>query len=218
MRAAAAFEPCPKRPSELKRYCTTVLPPDRSGLFGLGRRMNGDRSGDHMLDSDQERWLTYAEAGRLLGISTQAARMLAKRRGWTRRTPNAYGDRALVLVPADAIVHARSPSLDVRMEDAISGERGEPNGHDQVNVRPLESAVEVLREQLGIVNRQVNDERVRADRAEQRADDERKRADEERARADRERDRADRAERRITELQAPRRWWQWRRRASESAP
>jgi hypothetical protein len=34
-----------------------------------------------------ERWLTYAEAGAALGISPAAARMLAKRSGWARRTP-----------------------------------------------------------------------------------------------------------------------------------
>ena len=183
--------------------------------------MNGDRSGDHMLESDQERWLTYAEAGKLLGISTQAARMLAKRRGWTRRTPNAYGDRAVILVPSDAIIQARSPSVDARTGNVNESDRGELNGHVQANVQALESALEVLREQLGIANRQVNDERGRADRADERADDERKRADDERVRADRERDRADQAERRVIELlaeqraqqeaQQRRRWW-WQRR------
>src|SRR5918997_388818 len=74
------------------------------------RRMIGVRSGNKMLDfdqSNQERWVTYAQAGELLGISTQAARMLAKRRGWARRTPNAYGDRALVLLPTDTVVQPR---------------------------------------------------------------------------------------------------------------
>src|SRR3954468_24047367 len=82
--------------------------------FGLVRghtpfeqRMVSVRSENKMLESDQsnqERWVTYAQAGELLGISTQAARMLAKRRGWARRTPNAYGDRALVLLPNDVAV------------------------------------------------------------------------------------------------------------------
>jgi hypothetical protein len=112
--------------------------------------------------------------------------------------------------------------LGVRTENVIGGEQGEPNGYDQVNVRVLEGAVEALREQLGVANRQINDERGRADRAEQRADDERKRADDERARADRERDRADQADRRVSELMTEqraqqeshqrRRWW-WQRRS-----
>ncbi len=37
-----------------------------------------------------ERWLTYAEVGELLGISTGAARQLVRRHKWPRRTPNEY--------------------------------------------------------------------------------------------------------------------------------
>lgn len=159
-----------------------------------------------MPDQTQEHWVTYAEAGKLLGISAQAARMLAKRRGWPRRTPNAYGDRALVRVPADAIVQPRAASLDVRTGYVVDGDQAKPNGHDQVNVQALEGAVEALREQLGILNRRIEEERALTT-------DERKRADAERARADRERDRADQAERRIAELQRPatarRSWWRW---------
>jgi hypothetical protein len=165
-----------------------------------------------MFDQDQECWVTYAEAGKLLGISAQAARMLAKRRGWARRTPNAYGDRALVLVPADAIVQPRSALLEVHTGHVINGDKAEPNGHDQANVRALESAVEALREQLGILNRRIEEERALTN-------DERRRADTERARADHERDRVEQAERRVAELLAERaapqpppqrRWWRWR--------
>src|SRR3954471_15878831 len=123
-----------------------------------------------MLDQDQARWITYAEAGQLLGISAQAARMLAKRRGWARRTPNAYGDRTLVLVPADVIVQPRSALLGVRTGHVISDDQAEPNGHDQVNVRALEGAVEALREQLGVLDRRIEEERARADRERERAD------------------------------------------------
>src|SRR4051812_18275843 len=103
-----------------------------------------------MPDGDQQRWLTYAEAGELLGISAQAARMLAKRRGWARRTPNAYGDRARVFVSPDTVVQPRAGLDAVRSGNVITSERGTPNGHDQVNVQPLEQAIELLREQLGI--------------------------------------------------------------------
>ena len=130
-----------------------------------------------MLDQDQERWVTYAEAGKLLGISAQAARMLAKRRGWARRTPNAYGDRALVLVPADAIVQSRSVLLGVRSGHVINGDQAKPNGHDQVNVRALEGAVEALREQLSILNRRSEEERAVTNNERRRADTERERAD-----------------------------------------
>jgi hypothetical protein len=185
--------------------------------------------GDRMLEPDQGRWVTYAEAGELLGVSAQAARMLAKRRGWARRTPNAFGDRALVLLPADAIVQPRSASFAVHTGNVIPGDRAEPNGHDQVNVRALEGAVEALREQLGIVNRQIAeeralaaDERARADRAERQADEERTRADQERGRADRAEQRAasdrvwsDEVEKKVEairlEIAARRSWSVWRR-------
>jgi hypothetical protein len=43
--------------------------------------------------------MTYAEIAELLGISTGAARQLARRHKWPRRTPNEYGAVAHVLVP-----------------------------------------------------------------------------------------------------------------------
>jgi hypothetical protein len=145
------------------------------------------RSGNKMLQSDQsnqERWVTYAQAGELLGISTQAARMLAKRRGWTRRTPNAYGDRALVLLPTDAIVQPRIALSAERTGHTTGGDSDQPIAPDRVNVQLFADAIEALREQLGITHRQVEEANARADRAELRADNERRRADEERARAE----------------------------------
>ena len=126
-----------------------------------------------MLESDQDHWLTYAEAGEVLGISAQAARMLAKRRGWARRTPNAYGERAQVMVPANAIVQPRTALLGVRTGSVITLDQGIPNGHDHLNVQVFEQAITVLRDQLEAANRRADDDRVRADRAEQRADEER---------------------------------------------
>jgi hypothetical protein len=200
-----------------------------------------------MLASDQECWVTYAEAGKLLGISTQAARMLAKRRGWARRTPNAYGDRAMILVPSDAIDQARTGSLGVRTGYATDSDQTEPNQLDQENVRALENAIDVLREQLGTAHQQVKEERSRADRAEQRADEERARADraEEqitglrcelaeartaeqlktteadnlRRRLDAEADERREVQAQLTSLltTSRRRWWRWRRRG-KTAP
>jgi hypothetical protein len=138
-----------------------------------------------MFESDEERWLTYAEAAQLLGISAAAARMLAKRRGWPRRTPNMYGDRARVLVPVDATVQPRSASYAERSGHVITGDREGPNGRDQVNVRALDQAITALQEQLEIANarasraeRLFDEERQRADRAERHLDEERKRVDE----------------------------------------
>jgi len=129
-----------------------------------------------MLEPGGERWLTYAEVGALLDISAAAARMLAKRRGWPRRTPNMYGDRARVLVPDDVAVQPQSASYAARAGHVITREQDAANGHDQANVR----AITALCEQLAAANH-------RADRAERLFDEERQRAE--------------RADRRVDELQ-----------------
>src|SRR4051812_2623450 len=51
----------------------------------------------------EERWLTYAEVGHLFGISAEAARAMARRQKWPRRTPNDHGALARVLVPDDRL-------------------------------------------------------------------------------------------------------------------
>ena len=140
-----------------------------------------------MLESDQssqERWVTYAQAGELLGISTQAARMLAKRRGWARRTPNAYGDRALVLLPAEMVVQPRIALTTEHTGYTTGSVSDQPIPPDRVNVQPFADAIEALRKQLGIAHRQMEEANARADRAELRADSERRRADEEHARVE----------------------------------
>src|SRR3954454_7009041 len=145
------------------------------------------RSGNRMFESDQsiqERWVTYAQAGEMLGISTQAARMLAKRRGWARRTPNAYGDRALVLLPSDMAVQPHTALSAEHTGYTTRSDADQPIASDQVNVQPFANAIEALREQLGIAHRQVEEANARANRAELRADNERRRADEDRARAE----------------------------------
>ena len=121
-------------------------------------------SGEIVRESDQEHWLTYAELGQLLGISSAAARMHAKRRGWPRRSPNMIGDRARVLVPADATVQPRSALFDERASHVITRDQGEPNELDQANVRLIEQAITALSEALAA-------ERVRVTRAEQRIDE-----------------------------------------------
>jgi hypothetical protein len=113
-----------------------------------------------MTESDQERWLTYVELGRLLGVSSTAARMHAKRRGWPRRSPNMIGDHARVLVPDDAVVQRRAAN-DQRVfvaqmyDGANSG--AEP---DQAERAAICSAITALSEALGA-------ERERVIRAEQ---------------------------------------------------
>jgi hypothetical protein len=116
-----------------------------------------------MPEADQDRWLSYAEVGQLLGISASAARMHAKRRGWLRRTPNAIGAHALVLVPLDAAVQRRAAA---DHPPFVAHKVTEPNGVDQANVQAISSAIATLREQLVTANQWAQAERGRADRAE----------------------------------------------------
>jgi len=71
-----------------------------------------------------DEWLTYSEAGKRLGISTAAARQLSRRRDWQRRTPNAYGIPATVLVPGEVLENASNT-------DAVPQTDGVRTGHEQ---------------------------------------------------------------------------------------
>ena len=130
-----------------------------------------------MLDQDQGRWLTYAEAGQQLGISPEAVRQLARRRGWPRRTPNAYGGLATILVPDDAPVRPR-PGVDGGYE------RGTPGQPVTGLIRPDNSSVraseppdmirlirEIMEGLVTPLREQLDRERDRADRAELRAEE-----------------------------------------------
>ena len=117
-----------------------------------------------MSDSDRERWLTYAEVGELLGITSAAARMLAKRRGWARHTPNAYGDRARVLVPADAVAGSRSRSA---LNGELHGEQRAPS----VAIDMLNMIREMLGEIVTPLSTQLDHERRRTDEAIRQAND-----------------------------------------------
>jgi hypothetical protein len=109
-------------------------------------------------DVDRESWLTYAEVGKLLGITSAAARMLAKRRGWARRTPNAYGDRARVLVPADAAVASRSRSA---LNGELHGEQRAPSA----SIDMLNMIREMIGEIVTPLTTQLDHERRRTDEA-----------------------------------------------------
>jgi hypothetical protein len=138
--------------------------------FGLDRAVCGLCSGEIMVGPEGERWLTYAEVGQLLGISAAAARMLAKRRDWPRRTPNMYADRARVLVPDDPAVQPRSAPYAEPSAHVSTSDREGPNGRDQANVRVFEQAITALQEQL-------ERERSRVDRAESHLEEARGRLD-----------------------------------------
>jgi hypothetical protein len=109
------------------------------------------------MSSDGGEWLTYAEAGERLGISAAAARQLSRRRGWQRRTPNAYGVPAQILVPEEALEQPTQGNAD-----------GDRTGHDE---RDTSAAAFTL------LARQLEREQGRADRAERLLEDERRRVE-----------------------------------------
>jgi hypothetical protein len=105
-----------------------------------------------MPEADLDRWLTYAEVGNLLGISASAARMHAKRRGWQRRSPNAVGAHAMVLVPPDVAVQPRAAA--------------ESNGETRPSLTDtLPVLREFVREIVAPLAAQLEHERRRADDA-----------------------------------------------------
>ncbi len=73
-------------------------------------------------------WLTYAEAAECLGLTTEAVRALARRQKWDRRSPNAIGGQAWVLVPADRL-NTKHPTV------ATNGQTGSTNGHSTSDQR-----------------------------------------------------------------------------------
>jgi hypothetical protein len=143
-----------------------------------------------MHNQGEEHWLTYAEAADLLGISTEAARLRARRYKWPRRTPNEPGAVARVLVPDDDRGTDRQSD---RPQPALTGGRPaddrrtngmHPPGHDLPVTGPdiartvreaVELLVKPLSAQLDIANR-------RADEALAEARDTRRQLHEERAR------------------------------------
>ena len=96
-----------------------------------------------------DEWLTYSEAGKRLGISTAAARQLSRRRDWQRRTPNAYGIPATVLVPGEVLENASNTDA-VPQTDGVRTGSVEPNANGLHTAYEL--AVMALTEQLDRAN------------------------------------------------------------------
>lgn len=114
---------------------------------------------------DGGQWLTYAEAGERFAISAEAARQLARRRGWQRRTPNEPNEPARIYVPNDAYVRPRTAAngVDQPVEQPV------PNGDDRPSepaIRAFEIAIMTLAAQLDRADERARIERKRADRLE----------------------------------------------------
>jgi hypothetical protein len=101
--------------------------------------------------------LTYAQIGARLGISADAARMLARRRGWTRQAPNRRGAPVFVVVQEDTLAAEHWRTEEERTSLNASANRADrPEEHAQLAERQAEERV-LLAER-------------RAEQAEQRAD------------------------------------------------
>jgi len=171
-----------------------------------------------MIEQDQGRWLTYAEAGEVLGISADAARLRARRQGWSRRTPNEYGATAHVLMPEEVPVRLRPALTPGRPPDdrgisaplAITIDQA-----DDASVRVVDPTdmLRMIRETVADLvtplREQLERERGRADHAEERAAHAEQRAEVERARVDKlQAALAAERQRVIAILTGPRRpWW-----------
>jgi len=159
-----------------------------------------------------DEWLTYAQAGQRLGISTAAARQLSRRRDWQRRTPNAYGIPATVLVPGEVLENASKV-------EAVPHPNGVRTASVEANANGLQTAYELavtaLTQQLDRANHRMDG--LESQLADARAAAERISTDSDpltaiglqtlsqavemlREDVGRERDRADQAEQRIDDL------------------
>ena len=122
--------------------------------------------GISMPDHPEERWLTYREAGELLGISANAIRVRAQRARWPRRLPNMPGAPTLVRVPEDVLVRPGAPPVPrsggERAGHAIADPNGDERAHEGAHVRVLEAAqafaqgIALLGEQLARANHQID--------------------------------------------------------------
>ena len=109
-----------------------------------------------MPDQPEERWVTYREAGQLLGISANAVRVRAQRARWPRRVPNMPGAPTLVRVPEEVLVRPGAPVVPRSGGERAGHVMAEPDGHEQAHegghVRVFEAALAALSAQLAIAN------------------------------------------------------------------
>jgi hypothetical protein len=123
--------------------------------------------------------LTHSQIGKRLGVSADAARQLARRKGWPRSRPNRIGEPAVVSV-AEAELASEQPRVDRQPPMDAPAVRptvsAGPPSHDG-RWSDLSVAVSALREAVGTLREQLEHERTRADRATERADLERSLAD-----------------------------------------
>jgi hypothetical protein len=127
-----------------------------------------------------EYWLTYAQAAQAMGLTVEAVRSIARRQKWPRRSPNAVGGQAWVLVPAERLTDGHSmPPPASAMTSAATGKFTLTLDQLPLPVERPAQTVEHTDERLSSIDRQLAEllttvqeqltvERECADRAEQR--------------------------------------------------
>jgi hypothetical protein len=131
-----------------------------------------------MSDDEAERWVTYAEAGKLLGISSEAARQMAQRRNWQRRTRNEPGVSTMVLMPMKPLpvrhrtsqrTASNGATYPIEQGQALEHEGSDASSHDQPDTAEIvRRTVELM---LGVILEQLQHERGRVEEAYRRADE-----------------------------------------------
>lgn len=134
-----------------------------------------------MSDDEQRAWLTYAEAGQVLGIKPSSAKRLSFRRHWLRRTGN--DGHARVELPAAELHRVTGGATGDPTGDA-SGDRRKVDGDKpsipaetlaleltglRVQLAAREGELTGVREALRIVETGMREATQRADRADQAA-------------------------------------------------
>jgi hypothetical protein len=104
-------------------------------------------------------WLTYKEAGAVLGVSAEAARQRAIRGSWPRRLNNEGA--ALVRVPEDVTSRPRRKNGRPNERPAL----GAVEQSDERLVAVLQAHIQTLQADLALARAQVLVERQRGDAA-----------------------------------------------------
>jgi flagellar biosynthesis/type III secretory pathway protein FliH len=170
------------------------------------------------MNGDGKPWLTYQQAGELLGISAEAARQRAHRQDWPRRRDgNRPNDPMRVQVPDDELLRTDSKPAQTTVQ--TPEQPYVPNGLEAELRRQLEAAearATAAEAQARDAEKRAAEAGTRAGVAEARAEE--RQASLERAHADleRERARADRTDKRVSEVEAARLAAELARQASEA--
>jgi len=111
------------------------------------------------MDDEGDAWLTYAEAGQRLGVSPEAVRAKAIRRGWRRQQGNDGKARVqLPFDPVDRVVNARSTpvrkSVDPALVHALEGHVASLKTENE----RLAAALETLKAELAAANARASEE------------------------------------------------------------